>query len=513
MPRKAKDPATTTAQPTFNASAGPTPPKELPFGFFQAMADSIIRSRMELASRAGISYGGRRNLNETLGYKPVLLFEDFFDAYKRGGLGRACIKRPIEDSWAQPPEVSDQAGTETVFDRSWNEMVKRLGLWNRFERLDTLSSIGRYAVMVLGFNDSAELVDPLEVARAGSSAATRKILYATPFAESNATIEKYEENAKDPRFGLPLIYAIQRTTGVTGSSHVVRVHHSRVIHVAEDELCEDGIGTPALECVYDRLQDLDKTLGGAAEMFWQSAGRKLGFKMDQGSRFANDADKESFQSEIDEFAHKLKNYFVIEGATPYPIEGQTADPSPVTSAIISVIAAQLGIPVRILLGSERGELASSQDERAWRGRIANRQAQHCTTKIVRPFVDLCLSAGALPFVAEYEVTWAPMEDLSEGEVAAQAERVAKAIKEYQTSGADAWMPPRAFLRYVLKLSEETIEEIENMVGAELLDEVKEQGTDEERAAATGGAARGTGFADPNGPDGEPAVEGTGTRAA
>lgn len=509
MPRKAKDPATTT----FNASAGPTPPKEIPFGFFQALSDSIIRSRMELASRAGISYGGRRNLYETLGYKPVLEFTDFFDAYKRGGLGRACIKRPIEDSWAQPPKVSDQAGTETVFDRSWNEMVKRLGLWNRFERLDTLASIGRYAVMVLGFNDSAELEQPLELSRAGSGAATRKILYATPFAEGNATIERYEENPKDPRFGLPLIYAIQRTTGQTGSAHPVRVHYSRVIHVAEDELCEDGIGTPALECVYDRLQDLDKTLGGAAEMFWQSAGRKLGFKMDQGARFTSQADKDAFQAEIDEFAHKLKNYFVIEGATPYPVEGQTADPSPVTTALINVIAAQLGIPVRILLGSERGELASSQDERAWRGRIANRQAQHCATKIVRPFVDLCLSAGALPFVAKYEITWPPMEDLSEGEVAAQAERVAKAIKEYQTSGADAWMPPRAFLRYVLKLSEETIKEIENMVGAELLDEVKEQETDDEGAAATGGAARGTGFADPNGPGGEPTVEGTRPRAA
>src|SRR5690606_26458921 len=263
---------------------------------------------------------------------------------------------------------------------------------------------------------SAELEQPLELSRAGSGAATRKILYATPFAEGNATIERYEENPKDPRFGLPLIYAIQRTTGQTGSAHPVRVHYSRVIHVAEDELCEDGIGTPALECVYDRLQDLDKTLGGAAEMFWQSAGRKLGFKMDQGARFTSQADKDAFQAEIDEFAHKLKNYFVIEGATPYPVEGQTADPSPVTTALINVIAAQLGIPVRILLGSERGELASSQDERAWRGRIANRQAQHCATKIVRPFVDLCLAAGALPFVAKYEITWPPMEDLSEGEV-------------------------------------------------------------------------------------------------
>ncbi|GAF99571.1 unnamed protein product, partial [marine sediment metagenome] len=81
------------------------------------------------------------------------------------------------------------------------------------------------------------------------------------------------------------------------------------------------------------------------------------------------------------------------------------------TSIISLIAGATGIPQRILLGSERGELASGQDKASWDERVQDRRNEFATP-IVRDFVDRLSNVGALPEV-EYDVRWPEIEDLDE----------------------------------------------------------------------------------------------------
>ena len=61
-----------------------------------------------------------------------------------------------------------------------------------------------------------------------------------------------------------------------------------------------------------------------------------------------------------------------------------------------MIAATTGIPKRKLTGSERGELASSQDAQAWTDEIETRQTNYAWPNILLPCINRLIWAGVLP---------------------------------------------------------------------------------------------------------------------
>ena len=60
---------------------------------------------------------------------------------------------------------------------------------------------------------------------------------------------------------------------------------------------------------------------------------------------------------------------------------------------MSLIGGTLGIPTRILLGSERGQLASSSDERNFSSRVKERQQSYAEPTMIRAFTNRLKSVG------------------------------------------------------------------------------------------------------------------------
>jgi hypothetical protein len=83
------------------------------------------------------------------------------------------------------------------------------------------------------------------------------------------------------------------------------------------------------------------------------------------------------------------------------------------------------IPQRILMGSERGELASIQDRNNWNDRVAERR-KTLAEPAVRTFVDALIEKSAVPKPKEYVIKWGEVEELSEDEKGELAERYARA---------------------------------------------------------------------------------------
>lgn len=103
--------------------------------------------------------------------------------------------------------------------------------------------------------------------------------------------------------------------------------------------------------------------------------------------------------------------------------------------IMKLVSLASGIPLRILTGSERGELASSQDDGNWAGRIEERQLHYAEPVILRPLVDRLIFIGALPEPkdGEYRVNWQSLSDPGERERAETAEIVGRAAVNFQTA--------------------------------------------------------------------------------
>jgi hypothetical protein len=62
-------------------------------------------------------------------------------------------------------------------------------------------------------------------------------------------------------------------------------------------------------------------------------------------------------------------------------------------AQLDYMAIALGVPKRVFMGSEQGELASSQDSKSWGKRVIKRQNEYLTPMLIRPFIDRLIAMG------------------------------------------------------------------------------------------------------------------------
>lgn len=420
---------------------------------------SIIRSRADLASRIGETFGGKRDIYEALGYKKALSSADLIAKWKRQDFARAIVDRPTKATWQGDLFISESTEEdETPLEKEYKSLSEDLNLKTMFFRLDRLSQLGKYAVMLLGFDDSSPETWMLPVTEGD-----RKLMYTKVISQTNAEISTWEEDPTNPRYGKPRLYNIRlQKPGQKEESTSLTVHYSRVIHVASDLLENDIEGVPVMEAVYNRLEDLEKLIGGSAEMFWRGARPGYAGSAQEGYK-VGDKTKSDLKQQIEEYEHDLRRVLVSEGVDLKSLAQQIADPKGHAEIQLQAISSITGIPVRILVGSERGQLASSQDDSQWKEWIEGRRLEQAEPLIVRPFVDRMISHGVLaePLSTEqgYSVNWSDLFTIDDGDKADIGQKRSNALKSYMDSGAEMMMPLYAYLRYILKMDEDECAQI------------------------------------------------------
>ena len=229
---------------------------------------SELVNRLTLGYKMGVQYEGSRDLYKALGYKDVLGFRDFYQRYTRQAMAKAIIDRPVKATWSGDLDmIEPEEAEDTPFEEAWDELDRTLGIKTMLSRVDRLTGIGRYGVLLLGLND----VTNQQTFSQPATKSNYKLIYLKPFGEETAKIDSYEVNPKNERYGKPLYYNINIVDAATQTSQTVKVHYSRIIHVTDDNLESDVFGTPRLEPVFNNLMDLDKVTGGDAEMYWRGA--------------------------------------------------------------------------------------------------------------------------------------------------------------------------------------------------------------------------------------------------
>jgi hypothetical protein len=259
---------------------------------------SVVVARANLAARLGQQYGGDRDVYQALGYKTSLDYSDYWTQYSRQDIAKAIIDRPVKATWQGQLElIESEDAKKTVFEKAWYDLNKRLKLRSLLSRVDRLTGIGHYGVLLLGLDD---VNDQEGFSKPVSQSGKRNLLYVKPFGENSAKIDTYEVNPSNPRYGMPLIYSVQVADVASGSSSTVRVHYSRMLHILEDHLESEVMGIPKLEAVFNRLYDLEKLVGGDAEMFWRGA--RPGYQGNVDKDYSmTQATKDDLKEQIDEY--------------------------------------------------------------------------------------------------------------------------------------------------------------------------------------------------------------------
>jgi len=428
-----------------------------------ALASALV-ARANMAVRLGVdSYGGARNLYQALGYPTTITSADYYARYERHDIAFALIDRPVRATWQGGLEIIEHSDDkDTPLEKAWIELRDRLKLENVFSRTDRLSGLGSYAVLLCGFDD-APTVEALQL-----PAAPKALLYLRPFAEKSVIIAQWETNTANARYGKPVMYQLSLNDGVTGTSSTLLVHYTRVLHIVDNPLESEVAGVPRLQMVYNRLMDLEKIVGGDAEMFWRGARPGYQGKMAPDA-ILTESMKEDLKAQIDEYEHNLRRMLFNKGVTYEAMEQAIHDPASHVEIQLKMLSAATGIPLRILTGSERGELASSQDADTWASYVSTRRTEYAEPVIVRPFVDLMIRYGVLPEpVDKYEVGWSDLYAQSEKEKVGIGKDRAAALQAYFANPvATEAIPIEAFMELFLGLTSDQVTLIQEMRKASL----------------------------------------------
>lgn len=443
-------------------------------------------------------------------------------------------KTPFEEDWKG---VNRNLMGESKYADEYGSPV-----WEYLKRADVLSGIGRYGLILFGIDDGRPLWEPAEGFEESNSfpaaperdengkpagaflgtpfnwgihakavynlsvvkpkrllrnqedggeedlpeGVTRRLLYLRVFPESLAQINRYETNPTSPRYGFPVEYTITLNDpalvmdGIGYQSGAVRVHWTRVLHVAEVTESSEFLAPPRMQHVLNPILDCRKIRGSSAEGYWRCGFPGYSFETHPELGGDVDVNRADMRDMFEEWLNGLQRGLFTSGFTVKTLSPSVTDPTTWLLVHIQAICIKMGCPQRVFMGSERGELASSQDDAAWNDRLKERQWNYLTPRLIIPFVDRLIAYGVLPEPEEYHVFWPDLTSQTGAEKASVALQKTQAAGQYVTSGANQLIPEFDFYTRFLGFTDDEAQAI--------LDAKMEQIAEQEAGETSQGSA-------------------------
>lgn len=389
-----------------------------------------IRTPGDIIPILGNQYNGERDIYDVLGYKRDPDIEDYRARYERQDIAEKIISLPPEDTWKGSPDIIDEDGdSESEFERAVEDLDQQTQYLQYLRRTDIVAGIGQYGLLFIGTDIETETdddegnVDLGQELPENSLSGPEDISYFQPIAQDSVENWRlgHEDglSPNDEMYNKPVRYKIDFSPIDEAESDERWVHHSRILHIPSGPRDESEIkADPRLQSILNRLYDLEKVVGASAEMFWSGADRKFFFNIDsENAQDIPDNELDRLEDEAEQLVHEMRQHMKAFNMDLDVIGGDDPDPTGVIDSILKFISGAKGIPIRKLIGSERGELASSQDEANWFGQIEYRRNTFAEPVILRPFVQMMIRLGALPEPngGRFEVEWPNLFELNEVE--------------------------------------------------------------------------------------------------
>jgi hypothetical protein len=473
-----------------NAVATGRVPSARAMAVMSRLVNNAIASRMKFLR--GIQ-GGRNDIDDECGYPKGGLDASGYQVWYDGDAiaNRVAEVYPLE-CWQVQPEVYEDENEEhtTEFEDAVAALNRQLRdedgeesyyqdaagspIMSDLLRADIACGIGRFGITLLGLDDSRELDQPA-VYRPG-----QRLLFMEVLPESLVRISDTETSRSSPRFGRPTYYEVTLAdpaggglvtnaggdrnglVGAAGDTPTVsaKVHWTRVVHNVDNLASSKVLGIPRMQTVLPQIINLRRLYGGSTVMYWNGALPGLSIESDPSLGGDIEVDVPEVKDEVEQYLAGLQRVMFLNGLSAKSLAPQVVDPSPQMTRQIEAICIKLGIPVRVFKGSERGELASTQDDDAWNDRLRDRQNRHVTPRIIIPFFRRLINLGVLPRPKGFSVFWPDITSRSEMQKAQIVVQRTAALANYVGGGVINVM---ALLDYLTKFMNMTRVEAETIV--------------------------------------------------
>lgn len=415
--------------------------------------------------------------------------------YDREALAARVVEVLPLESWQSAPEVyeSEDEAVKTPFEQAWQGLGRSLAgvswfedeagspIWEVLSRADVLSGIGRYGVILLGIDDGKELCEPLagldKHGMPTASVERRELLSLHVLDESLAPIIEYESDRHSRRYQQPTRYnltlsdPLYSTGGGSGlDTGTQEVHWSRVIHVVDNVMSSVVFGTPRLQSVLNNIYGLRKLYNSSPEMYWKGAFPGIFFTTHPQLGADAKINASELRTETEQMWNGLQRFMALNGMDVKALSPTVSDPTQQINAQIDAVCIRIGCPRRVFMGSERGELASTQDKVTWNGRLARRRSMHITPQIVVPFIDRLIAVGVLPKPQSYSVDWSLLNVLTQQEKTQIALQRTQAFGAYMVNQLENFIAP---LDYLTRIHDFTAEEAQEIIDGQIAEQAAE----------------------------------------
>ena len=440
---------------TWNSLSNQTQEK-IEAAVFNDVQQQLYRRQLMLGAQDVNTSPLDRTYWQMFGYPECITKYEYQKMYDRNPVAHRVVELYPAECWQQLPKIYDSdAPAKSSFEIQIDELFHKHNIWSMLRRVDVLSGIGNFGILLMGVGDGKSLREPVDLSPLPNGERRKyKLQYIRAFPHSQVTISASETNKMSRRYGHPEYYRIQFQpndfiTDIEGNIDLSEqdVHWTRVIHVADNREVSEIYGIPRLQLVYNALLDLEKVFGSSGEMFWKGAYPGFVVEATDNQLGTVQIDSESIRHEIEKYENNLQRWMALKNAHVNPLSSSYSDPSNHIKTCLDQIALAIGCPMRILLGSERGELASSQDGVLWRKRLMERQGSYITPFIIRPVVQYLINCGMVdvPYDRDFHVEWPDLSTETEAEIFNIRSQKLAFMSQYKADGLSDFMSKRDFL--------------------------------------------------------------------
>ena len=414
--------------------------------FIQNSAHKLMTSaRLALAELSSGGNTKRTRLWDEFGYPMEADFFTLHRMYRRHSVAAAGVNVTLETCWTDYPTILDgDSDDDSSYDTAWevaaNALLKKY--WSKIKDADRRNLVGRYSALFIQVRDNQTLDQPITGKLEPSS-----IVRMVPIWEAQLKVSTTQEDQTKADYGMPTMYSFtpDRQDDSISVIQPQQIHPSRLIIFAEGS--EDGSlnsGVPLNQAGFNDLLDIEKSKGGSAEGFLKNASRQIAIQYDaavQMEKLSRDAKAagyddlyELLNESIAELNMGTDSALITQSGTATVLSVATADPTPTWTVSAQSYAASIMCPFNILFGKQTGNLASTEDNKAWNSRCNGRRNGFLTDRIsdVINWLVTNTTIGA-PTRGTFTVSWSDLLSPSDSDRLANMQIMATVMMNATTA--------------------------------------------------------------------------------
>lgn len=367
------------------------------------------------------------------GYPEHLTFLELYEAYCRNPLAHAAVDKTIGKTWEDMPYLQEfqRDGTEggdqgeTPVEAGIRQRFSDLRVWQHMAETDRRSLVGSYSGLILRLADGQRFDQPVGRVPGG----LKGLVEVIPAWEGQLTVSTWDTDERSPTYGQPTMFAFsEAAVGDSINPRQFSIHPDRVIVWSRDGTLN---GRSALEAGYNALLDLEKIRGGGGEGFWKNAKSGLALEIDKDAKLDSMAAAmgieprevvDKIEEQVEDFNKGFDKSLLMQGIKATLMQVNLPSPEHFFGVAAQSFAASMSVPMKILLGSQTGERASTEDSEEWaRVNMARRTNQVIPTVMV--LVQRLERFGILPD-RDWFLLWSDLTESTMGEKIDRADKMA-----------------------------------------------------------------------------------------